>query len=65
MRSWAMGRKAWLFAGSELAGQRVAIVMSLVNRPRPVGLPQERALALAQPPEQPHRRATAPLLPAG
>ena len=22
MRPWAMGRKAWLFAGSELAGQR-------------------------------------------
>ncbi|CDS51856.1 Mobile element protein [Polaromonas sp. CG9_12] len=30
MRPWAMGRKAWLFAGSELAGQRAAIVM----RPR-------------------------------
>jgi transposase len=29
MRCWAMGRKAWLFAGSELAGQRAAIVMSL------------------------------------
>jgi transposase len=31
MRPWAMGRKAWLFAGSELAGQRAAIVMSLVQ----------------------------------
>ena len=31
LRPWAMGRKAWLFAGSELAGQRAAIVMSLVN----------------------------------
>ena len=31
MRCWAMGRKAWLFAGSELAGQRAAIVMSLVQ----------------------------------
>ena len=30
MRPWAMGRKAWLFCGSELAGQRAAIVMSLV-----------------------------------
>ena len=29
MRPWAMGRKAWLFAGSELAGQRAAVVMSL------------------------------------
>lgn len=31
MRPWAMGRKAWLFAGSELAGQRAAMVMSLVQ----------------------------------
>jgi transposase len=31
MRPWAMGRKAWLFAGSELAGQRAAIVMSLAQ----------------------------------
>ena len=30
----AMGRKAWLFAGSELAGQRAAIVMSLVQSAR-------------------------------
>jgi len=31
MRPWAMGRRAWLFAGSELAGQRAAVVMSLVQ----------------------------------
>ena len=31
MRPWAMGGKAWLFAGSELAGQRAAVVMSLVQ----------------------------------
>ena len=31
MRPWTMGRKAWLFAGSELAGQRAAVVMSLVQ----------------------------------
>lgn len=31
IRPWAMGRGAWLFAGSELAGQRAAIVMSLVQ----------------------------------
>jgi transposase len=30
IRPWAMGR-AWLFAGSELADQRAAIVMSLVQ----------------------------------
>ena len=31
IKPWAMGRKAWLFCGSELAGQRAAIVMSLVH----------------------------------
>jgi transposase len=31
VRPWAMGRKAWLFAGSELAGQRAAMVMSLAQ----------------------------------
>ena len=31
IKPWAMGRKAWLFSGSELAGQRAAIVMSLVQ----------------------------------
>jgi transposase len=31
IRPWAMGRKAWLFAGSELAGKRAAMVMSLVQ----------------------------------
>jgi len=31
VRPWALGRKAWLFAGSELAGQRAAMVMSLVQ----------------------------------
>ena len=34
MRPWAMGRKAWLFAGSELAGKRAATVMSLVQSAR-------------------------------
>lgn len=37
MRSWAMGRKVWLFAGSELAGQRAAMVMSLVQSARLYG----------------------------
>jgi transposase len=31
-------RKAWLFAGSELAGQRAAIVMSLVQSAKLNGL---------------------------
>lgn len=30
MRPWAMGCKAWLFAGSERAGQCAAMVMSLL-----------------------------------
>jgi len=34
IRPWAMGRKAWLFAGSELAGQRAAVVMTLVQSAR-------------------------------
>ena len=34
IRPWAMGRKAWLFAGSELAGQRSAVVMSLIQSAR-------------------------------
>jgi len=32
-----MGRKAWLFAGSELAGRRAATVMSLVQSARLCG----------------------------
>lgn len=31
---WAMGRRAWQFVGSELAGQRAAIVMSVVQSAR-------------------------------
>ncbi len=31
IKPWAMGRRAWLFCGSALAGQRAAIVMSLVQ----------------------------------
>ncbi len=31
IRPWAMGRKAWLFIGSQLAGQRAAMVMSLLQ----------------------------------
>lgn len=34
---WAMGRKAWMFVGSELAGQRAATMMSLVQSARLVG----------------------------
>ncbi len=31
IKPWAMGRRAWLFCGSDLAGQRTAVVMSLVQ----------------------------------
>jgi len=31
IKPWAMGRKAWMFVGSEQAGERAAIVMSLVQ----------------------------------
>jgi transposase len=31
MRPWAIGRKNWLFIGSELAGERAAVVMSLLQ----------------------------------
>jgi transposase len=34
IKPWAMGRKAWQFVGSELAGQRAAIIMSLVQSAR-------------------------------
>jgi len=37
MRPWAMGRKAWLFVGSELAGERAAVVMSLLQSARLMG----------------------------
>ena len=31
MRPWALGRKNWLFVGSQLAGERAAVVMSLLQ----------------------------------
>lgn len=34
IKPWAMGRRAWQFVGSELAGQRAAIIMSLVQSAR-------------------------------
>lgn len=37
-RAMAMGRKAWMFVGSELAGQRAAMVMSLVQSAKLNGL---------------------------
>jgi transposase len=34
IKPWAMGRKAWMFLGSEQAGQRAAVVMSLIQSAR-------------------------------
>lgn len=34
IKPWAMGRKAWMFVGSELSGRRAAAVMSLVQSAR-------------------------------
>ena len=31
MRPWALGRRNWMFIGSELAGERAAVVMSLLR----------------------------------
>lgn len=31
MRPWAVGRRNWLFVGSELAGERAAMIMSLLQ----------------------------------
>ena len=31
MRPWSIGRKNWLFVGSQLAGERAAVVMSLLQ----------------------------------
>jgi transposase len=58
MRPWAMGRKAWLFAGSELAGQRAAMVMSLVQSARVHGHDPWAYLSdvLARLPTHPNRR---------
>lgn len=34
IKPWAMGGRAWQFVGSELAGQRAAVIMSLVQSAR-------------------------------
>ena len=63
VRPWAMGRKARLFAGSELAGQRAAMVMSLAQSAKLHGHDPwaylGRPRAAADPSEQPDRRAAA------
>ena len=65
-----MGRKAWLFTGSELAGQRAAVVMSLVQSAKlnghdPWAYLRDVLERLPTHPEQPDRRAAAAPLAAG
>lgn len=38
IRPWATGRKNWLFAGTQLAGQRAAAIMSLIQSAKLNGL---------------------------
>ena len=38
IKPWKLGAKNWLFVGSELAGQRAAVVMSLVQSAKLGGL---------------------------
>ena len=38
VRPWALGRKNWLFAGSQRSGQRAANVMSLIQTAKINGL---------------------------
>ena len=58
MRPWAMGRRAWLFAGSELAGQRAAVVMSLMQSAKLHGRDPHTYLndVLTRLPTHPNRR---------
>lgn len=44
IRSWALGRNNWLFAGSVRAGQRAANIMSLVQSAKINGLEPRRYL---------------------
>lgn len=73
IRPWATGRKNWLFAGTLLAGQRAAAIMSLIQSAKLNGhdphaylkdilqrFPTQRASGIDELP--PHRRASASAL---
>ena len=65
-----MGRQAWLFIGSELAGQRAAVVMSLLQSAKlngrdPWAYLKDVLDAAAHAAEQPNRGTAAPSLAAG
>ena len=66
IKPWAMGRRAWLFCGSEFAGQRAAIVMGPVQSAKHNGhgpWPTCTTGSSGFPaPQQPHRRAAAATL---
>ena len=64
IKPWAMGRRAWLFcwqrASRPARGDRhEPCAVGQTQRTRSMGLSARRARAASQPPEQPHRRATA------
>lgn len=71
IKPWAMGRWAWLFAGSELAGLRTAMVMSLVQsaringHERSMGIPARRAGAPPDAAQQPDRGLAAAQMSSG
>jgi Transposase IS66 family len=53
MRGIALGRKAWLFAGSDRGGERAAVVYSLIATAKLNDVDPRRAAALA--PRSPRR----------
>lgn len=65
IRPIALGRKNWLFAGSETAGKRACAIMSLLagdsrgQRPRPERLAERRARPPADHARSRHRHAAA------
>jgi Transposase IS66 family len=64
LRCVAIGRKNYLFAGSDAGGRRAAALYSLIesaklNRPQPAALSRRRARPHRRPPGPPHRRTPA------
>ena len=70
LRGIALGRKSWLFAGSDRGGQRAAAMYSLIvtakmNDSRPAGVARRRARPHRRPSVPPARRAAAVELASG
>ena len=65
IRPWALGRRNWLFIGSQLAGEWAAVVMSLLqsaklNGHEPWAYLKDVLTRLPHAVEQPDRRTAAP-----